>query len=42
MLNKVLETPVDTLVELVKKNDNCTITFLKEKLNLPLDIIEKW
>lgn len=42
MLNKILKTPVDELVEIVKSNQNCTITFLKNKLNLPLEIIERW
>lgn len=42
MLNKTLKTPVDSLVELIKANDNCSIAFLQEKLQLPIDIIEKW
>lgn len=42
MQNRILLTPVDTLVEIIKENKKCSITFLKTKLNLPLEIIEKW
>ncbi|MDA3855797.1 MAG: hypothetical protein PF569_06040 [Candidatus Woesearchaeota archaeon] len=42
MLSKVLNTPIDDLVVLIKNNKNCTTTFLREKLNLPYEIIEKW
>lgn len=42
MLNKVLLTPVDNMVEIVKQNNKCSITFLKNKLNLPSEIIERW
>jgi DNA-binding transcriptional regulator YhcF (GntR family) len=42
MLNKVLNTPVDNLVELVKSNKDCTISFLVQKLNLPIEVVEKW
>ena len=42
MLNKVLNTPVDDLVELIKNNKNCTINFLVKKLNLPIEAVEKW
>ncbi len=42
MLNKVLDTPVDTLVELVRKNENCSISFLKNNLKVSVEIIEKW
>lgn len=42
MQNKILITPVDTLVEIVAENKKCSITFLKNKLNLPVEIIEKW
>lgn len=42
MLNKVLLTPVDDLVEIIKKNPNCSVDFLSKQLKLPTDIIEKW
>lgn len=42
MLNKVLTTPVDNLVELVKNNENCSISFLVSNLKVPTEIIEKW
>lgn len=42
MQGKVLYTPVDTLVDLVKNNKNCTIKFLKNSLKLSEDIVEKW
>ncbi len=42
MLGKVLTTPVDDLVELVKNNNNCSITFLKNTLNVPQEIVERW
>ncbi len=42
MLNKILTTPVDQLVELIKENENCTINFLKNSLKVPYEIIEKW
>jgi hypothetical protein len=42
MVNKVLLTPVDDLVDIVKQNPNCQIDFLSKKLNLPQELIEKW
>lgn len=42
MSNPILTTPVDTLVKLVKENQPCTIDFLKIKLRLPVELIEKW
>lgn len=42
MLSKVLSTPVDDLVNLVKTNNNCSISFLKTKLNVPIEILERW
>jgi hypothetical protein len=42
MESKVLLTPVDDLVEIVKLNPNCQIDFLAKKLNLPQELIEKW
>ena len=42
MESKVLLTPVDDLVEIVKQNPNCQIDFLSQKLNLPQELIEKW
>ena len=40
MLNKVLYTPVDKLVEVVKNNNNSSITFLSKELNVPKEILE--
>ncbi|MFW5704882.1 MAG: hypothetical protein ACOCXG_03475 [Nanoarchaeota archaeon] len=42
MLSEVLKTPVDNLVEIVKSSRETTIDTLKSKLNLPIEIIEKW
>lgn len=42
MSNTILTTPVDTLVKIVKENQPCTLSFLKDKLRLPLELIEKW
>lgn len=42
MLSKVLLTPVDSLVELIKKNNNCSTKFLETELKLPSEYIEKW
>lgn len=42
MESKVLLTPVDDLVDIVKQNPNCQIDFLSQKLNLPQELIEKW
>lgn len=42
MLSKVLLTPVDDLVNIVKSNPNCSINFIQQKLKLPLEVIEKW
>ena len=42
MLNKVLLTPVDDLVELVKINPNCSVSFVRDKIRMPQEIVEKW
>lgn len=42
MPSKVLLTPVDELVNIVKNNNHCSITFLSEQLKIPKEIIEKW
>ncbi|NQZ85811.1 MAG: hypothetical protein HRU03_08885 [Nanoarchaeales archaeon] len=42
MESKVLLTPVDDMVEIVKQNPNCEIEFIAKKLNLPQELIEKW
>ena len=42
MLNKILTTPIDQLVDLIKQNENCTINFLKNSIKVPYDIVEKW
>ncbi len=42
MTNKILKTPVDELVELVEKNQNCKISFLVSSLKVPAEILERW
>ena len=42
METKVLLTPVDELVGIVKENPNCQVGFLAKKLELPVTLIEKW
>lgn len=42
MLNKVLITPIDNLVDLVRKNKNCTKIFLINQLKISEEIIDKW
>ena len=42
MQNNVISTPIDELVNIVKENQNCSITMLRTKLRLPSDLIEKW
>ena len=42
MLNKVLLTPVDELVDIVRTNPNCSVAFIRNKLKLPMADIEKW
>lgn len=42
MLSKVLTTPVDDLVGLLKKKDSVTITDIQKELELPLPTIERW
>jgi len=42
MGNKILLTPVDDLVEIIKGNPNCQIAFLAKKLDLPSSLVEKW
>ncbi len=42
MLNKVLETPVDKIIEELKTNKILSITQIQKKLKLPLTIIERW
>lgn len=42
MLNKVLTTPVDELVNIVKSNKNINIRLLSTKLKIPSEIIERW
>ncbi len=39
MQSNILLTPIDDLVEIVKENNKCSITFLKNKLNLPTSYI---
>lgn len=42
MSSNVLKTPVDNLISIVKSNKNCTVTLLKERLRVPLEILERW
>ena len=35
MLGKTLLTPVDNIVGYVKEKPNCTISYLRDKLNVP-------
>lgn len=42
MLSKVLSTPVDDLVNLVKEHNNCSISYLRGVLNVPSEILERW
>jgi hypothetical protein len=42
MSQSILKTPVDDLVEIVKKNKEVTIEFLKNQLKIPTNIIENW
>lgn len=42
MLNKVLLTPVDELVDYVKEHKNCSVSDIKEHLKVNTETIEKW
>ncbi len=42
MLGKTLLTPVDDIVDYVKEKQNCTISYLKDKLNVPSNVLERW
>lgn len=42
MTCKILQTPIDELIEIVKVNNNCTITFLRDRLRIPTEVIERW
>lgn len=42
MPSKILKTPVDDLVELVRNNNHCSIDFIINKMKLPAEVIEKW
>ncbi len=42
MLNKVLRTPVDDLVDIVEEKKKCKISYLVSKLNIPAEILERW
>lgn len=42
MLNKVLKTPVDDLVEFVKTNPSCKVSLISTSLKIPTELIEKW
>jgi len=42
MLNKVLSTPIDNLVEIVKNHNNCKVSYLKNELNVQTIILDRW
>ena len=42
MLGKTLLTPMDDIVGYAKEKPNCTISYLKDKLNVPSDVLERW
>ena len=42
MLGKTLLTPVDNIVGYVKEKPNCTISYLRDKLNVPSNVLERW
>ena len=42
MLNKILLTPIDELVEIVRENKKCSVNFLKTHLNVSIEILERW
>lgn len=42
MSDNILITPIDDLVSIVKSNRNSTITTLKFKLKVPMEILERW
>jgi DNA-binding transcriptional regulator YhcF (GntR family) len=41
-MSKVLLTPVDTLIELLKQEKTLSFSKLQERLKVPLEILEKW
>lgn len=42
MQSKILITPIDSMVDFISESKICSITKICSKLNLPLEIIEKW
>ena len=42
MLNKVLSTPIDNLVEIVKRTGTCKLSYLNNELNVSPSILDKW
>lgn len=42
MQNKVLTTPVDNLIDIIKENSPITITQLQKKIKVPMSIVERW
>ena len=42
MLTKILTTPVDLMVEFIKKGKSVTIEAISSELKLPIHVIEKW
>jgi len=42
MLNKILSTPIDDLVKIVKKTGKCKLSYLNNELNISPSILDKW
>jgi len=42
MLNKILLTPVDKMVEIIEKNSNISIKQITDMLAQPRELVEKW
>ncbi|NCC71401.1 hypothetical protein EOM09_07520, partial [bacterium] len=42
MQSKVLLTPVDSMVELIRETPNISILGISEKMRLPIQIVEVW
>ena len=42
MIGKLLYTPVDQLVEIVRQQQPCSINYLQNQLNTSAEIVERW
>ena len=42
MLNKILSTPIDDLVRIVKKTGRCKLSYLNKELNISSSVLDKW